>query len=206
MTKDPAAPEAPYRQSAQRAACTRCGGEMEDGGTFTKDGALVCARCAALASIAEAEARAASTSSANVDLRPRFDPAWLRPRILRKHGLAVALAAAGAGVLGTPLALLGLLAGEPSSRLVGAVYTVLVGSGLWAVIVAAHERSRPVIQPPPGTSYAMPRGERVAVTALAGCGGVAVVLAVLLCCVVILVLWFVLHFLWQVLEAAGHPV
>jgi hypothetical protein len=78
-----------YRQVAVRPrgalmpTCERCAEDMPRGGTFTTSGLLVCNRCAALASIAEADAR--------VSPSPELDEACWRRVVAVFHVAKVAV-------------------------------------------------------------------------------------------------------------------
>ena len=209
----PPAGDAPYRQPEKRPACARCGGELVDGGTFTKDGAVVCARCAALASIAEAEERAKGPG-APVAGAAFFARSWLRPRLLRRHGTAVSLGLGGVGLLGAPAAFIAFFSEGPWLTLVEIGYVLLMGGTLWAAVVVAGERNdalvrqarAPAAHPPAPGAHPPGVGATVGAAAgpamvAAGCGGaallVALVLAVAAVIAIIVIGWlfntFILH-------------
>lgn len=208
--------DAPYRQAEKRAACARCGGELVDGGTFTKDGAVVCARCAALASIAEAEERAKGAGAPGPGA-PFVAPSWLRPRLLRRHGTAVSLGLGGVGLLGAPAAFIAFFSEGPWLTLVEVAYVLLMGGTVWAAVVVAQERSDALARqarapgadptspgpPPPGTGATVGAAAGPAMVA-AGCGGaallIAVVLAVVAVVAIVVIWWLFKTFILQ----GGH--
>jgi hypothetical protein len=190
--------------------CPRCGGALTQQATYTPEGALVCPRCAALASIAAANARAQPQA-------PQVPTGWLRPALLRKHGVAFSIALGAVGLLGAPFAIYQFFALDHGASLVPVAYALVMTGSIWAGVVGASERKpvqravlpggapprtgapSPVAQPSAGTVVAAAAGPAMVAT---GCGIAAFVIVAVTVVAFAILAWlfwvFFLHGTWNV--------